>query len=90
MQLNYDRRNFMGTSLLFAGTAGLLGSVLGARGAFAQTLGPMRRSNRYEDTYIFERKPYAWPGNKRAAGSIRLRRKKPGTRSNRWRCRSIK
>src|SRR5881227_3940624 len=67
MQLNYDRRNFMGTSLLFAGTAGLLGSVLGARGAFAQTLGPMRRSNRYEDTYIFERKPFTWPGNKTLA-----------------------
>jgi peptidoglycan/xylan/chitin deacetylase (PgdA/CDA1 family) len=35
--------------------------------AKAQTFGPMRRSNRYEDTFIFERKPFAWPGNKSLA-----------------------
>src|SRR5215469_1053272 len=66
-ELNQGRRNFMGAGLALAGTAGLLSAALAPRGAFAQTLGPMRRSNRYEDTYIFERKPYSWPGNKTLA-----------------------
>jgi allantoinase len=36
--------------------------------AYAQTIGkPMRRADRYEDTFIFERKPFAWPGNKTLA-----------------------
>ena len=67
MQRKSSRREFVGTSLALAGAAGLLSSALAPRGAFAQTLGPMRRSNRYDDTYIFDRKPYAWPGNKTLA-----------------------
>ena len=63
--LNQDRREFIGKSLLL-GTAGLLTSSL-AGIAHAQTLGPMRRSNRYEDSFIFERKPYSWPNNKSLA-----------------------
>ncbi|HKA74253.1 MAG TPA: polysaccharide deacetylase family protein, partial [Xanthobacteraceae bacterium] len=35
--------------------------------ARAQTLGPMRRANRYDDTFLHERKPFAWPGNKTLA-----------------------
>jgi peptidoglycan/xylan/chitin deacetylase (PgdA/CDA1 family) len=36
--------------------------------AYAQTVAkPMRRADRYEDTFIFERKPFAWPGNKTLA-----------------------
>jgi hypothetical protein len=54
--LNQDRRELIGKSLALAGTAGLLTSSL-AGVAHAQTLGPMRRSNRYEDSFIFERKP---------------------------------
>ena len=64
--LNQSRRDFIGKSLVLAGTAGLLTSGLGTI-AQAQTLGPMRRSNRYEDSFIFERKPYSWPNNKSLA-----------------------
>ena len=64
--LNQDRREFIGKSLVLAGTAGLLTSGL-AGIAHAQTFGPMRRSNRYEDTFIHERKPYSWPDNKSLA-----------------------
>ena len=63
---NHDRREFIGKSLALAGTAGLLTSSL-AGIAHAQTLGPMRRSDRYEDSFIFERKPYSWPNNKSLA-----------------------
>src|SRR5437870_491119 len=61
-----DRREFITKSLVLAGTASLLTSSLAAV-ARAQTLGPMRRSNRYEDSFIFERKPYSWPNNKTLA-----------------------
>ena len=64
--LTQDRREFIGKSLALAGTAGLLTSSL-AGIAHAQTLGAMRRSNRYEDSFIFERKPYSWPNNKSLA-----------------------
>ena len=64
--LNQDRREFIGKSLALAGTAGLLTSSL-AGVAHAQTFGAMRRSNRYEDSFIFERKPYSWPNNKSLA-----------------------
>ena len=33
----------------------------------AQTLGKMRRADRYEDTFIHERKPFSWPGGKTLA-----------------------
>src|SRR5262245_17681390 len=57
-----DRREFISKSRVLAGTAGLLTSSLAAA-AHAQTLGPMRRSNRYEDSFIHERKQYSWPDN---------------------------
>ena len=65
MSANHDRRELIKTGLVLAGAAGLLG--LGRNVAQAQTLGPMRRSNRYDDTYINERKPFTWPGNRSLA-----------------------
>jgi allantoinase len=67
MQPHHDRRDFIKTSLALAGGAGLIGSVLAPTVTNAQTLGPMRRSNRYDDSFIFERKPYAWPNGKTLA-----------------------
>jgi allantoinase len=67
MQSGNDRRDFIKKSLVLAGTASLLTSRLASVVAHAQTLGPMRRANRYEDSFISERKPFAWPGNKRLA-----------------------
>src|SRR5207244_3424261 len=66
-QRGHDRRDFIKKSLVLAGSAGLLASTLGRNVAKAQTLGPMRRSNRYEDTFIHERKPFKWPGDKTLA-----------------------
>jgi len=60
-----DRRDFIKKGLVLAGAAGLLASGMGPLAA--QTFGPMRRSNRYDDTFIFERKPFLWPGNKTLA-----------------------
>ena len=68
MQSGNDRRDFLKKSLFFAGAAGLMNSGLGPLTALAQTIGkPMRRADRYEDTYIFERKPFKWPRNKTLA-----------------------
>ncbi len=68
MQSGHDRRDFIKQSLLLAGTAGLLTSGLAPILAQAQTVNqPMRRANRYEDTFISERRPFAWPGNKTLA-----------------------
>ena len=56
MQNGHDRREFITKGLALAGTAGLLTSGLAPIAAHAQTLRqPMRRANRYEDSYIFER-----------------------------------
>jgi peptidoglycan/xylan/chitin deacetylase (PgdA/CDA1 family) len=67
MSTNHDRRDFIKTGLMLAGTAGLITAGLGRGVAQAQTLGPMRRSNRYDDSFITERKPFTWPGNKTLA-----------------------
>src|SRR5437762_4779445 len=67
MQTQHDRRDFIKTGLMLAGTASLLTAGLGRGIVHAQTLGPMRRSNRYDDSFITERKPFAWPGNKTLA-----------------------
>src|SRR5438034_6666950 len=67
MQRNDDRRDFLKKGLVLAGTAGLLGTALAPVAARAQTLGAMRRANRYDDSFIFERKPFTWPGNKTLA-----------------------
>ena len=68
MQDGNDRRDFVKKSLFLAASAGLLTSGLMPITALAQTIGkPMRRADRYEDTFIFERKPFKWPGNKTLA-----------------------
>jgi peptidoglycan/xylan/chitin deacetylase (PgdA/CDA1 family) len=68
MNSGHDRRDFIKKSLFLAGAAGLLTSRWAPVVAYAQTIGkPMRRADRYEDTFIFERKPFAWPGNKTLA-----------------------
>jgi len=53
------RRDFLKQGLLLAGVAN-------AASAFAQER-PVRRSERYEDSFIFERKPFTWPGGKTLA-----------------------
>ena len=68
MQDGNDRRDFLKKSLFLAASAGLLTSGVVPIAALAQTIGkPMRRADRYEDTFIFERKPFKWPGNKTLA-----------------------
>jgi peptidoglycan/xylan/chitin deacetylase (PgdA/CDA1 family) len=68
MQSGNDRRNFIKKSLFLAGTASLLTSGLAPVVAYAQTQGKsVRRADRYDDSFIFERKPFAWPGNKTLA-----------------------
>src|SRR5215471_11373855 len=60
----HDRREFIANSLCFAGTAGLLTSALAPGIARAQSSPrPIRRSERYDDSFITERKPFKWPGN---------------------------
>jgi len=62
-----DRREFL-KQVVLAGTAGTLASGLTTRAGFAQTSGgSVRRADRYEDSFIFERKPYRWPGSKTLA-----------------------
>jgi len=59
-----NRRDFLKRSLTLAGAAGTLTSELGSRAAFAQSQnGSVRRAERYDDSFIFERKPFRWPGN---------------------------
>jgi allantoinase len=58
------RREFLKRSLALAGAAGTLASTGTRTAVFAQTAGaPVRRSDRYDDSFIFERKPFRWPGN---------------------------
>jgi peptidoglycan/xylan/chitin deacetylase (PgdA/CDA1 family) len=59
-----DRRQFVAEGLLLAGAAGVAASGLTSGTARAQTAPrPIRRSGRYDDSFIFERKPFKWPGN---------------------------
>lgn len=59
-----NRRDFLKRGLTLAGAAGTLASALAPREAFARAqAGPVRRSDRYDDSFIFERKPFTWPGN---------------------------
>ena len=59
----HDRRAFIAKSLYLAGT-GLIASALEPRRVLAQTLPkPIRRSERYDDSVINDRKPFKWPGN---------------------------
>ena len=62
--ISHDRREFFVKGLLLAGAAALTVSGLGPLAAQAQTAPkPIRRSERYDDTFITERKPFKWPGN---------------------------
>jgi len=62
--ISHDRREFFVKSLLLAGAAALAVSGLGPLAAQAQTAPkPIRRSERYDDSFITERKPFKWPGN---------------------------
>ncbi len=68
MSTNDDRRKFLRSSLLLGGAAGLSASGLTSVAAFAQGLQkPFRRSGRYDDSVIHERKRFTWPGGKRLA-----------------------
>jgi hypothetical protein len=67
MQSGHDRRDFIKKGLLLGGAASLLTAGLTPMAA-AQTVGKaVRRPDRYADSYIFERKPFSWPGNKTLA-----------------------
>jgi allantoinase len=60
---SHHRRDFV-ASLALAGAAGLAAACLRAAAAAAQPAPrPIRRSQRYEDSFITERKPFRWPGN---------------------------
>jgi peptidoglycan/xylan/chitin deacetylase (PgdA/CDA1 family) len=68
MESDIKRREFLKQGLLLAGTAGILASGLAPRAAFAQPQPKsVRRADRYDDSFIFERKPFKWPGNKTLA-----------------------
>src|SRR5580704_6420447 len=70
-----NRRRFLSSTAALGvglvvrpGSAGFLTAGLAPIVARAQTGGgPVRRSDRYEDTIISERKPFVWPGNKTLA-----------------------
>ena len=68
MRTGNERRDFIKHGLFLAGAAGVLASGLAPIAARAQAVSkPVRRPDRYEDSFIFERKPYTWPGNKTLA-----------------------
>jgi peptidoglycan/xylan/chitin deacetylase (PgdA/CDA1 family) len=63
MDGSHHRRDFV-TSLALAGAAGLAAACLRPAAAVAQSAPrPIRRSERYEDSFINERKPFRWPGD---------------------------
>ena len=56
-----NRREFLGTTL------GILGAGALAARAQERRTAPIRRPDRYDETFIFERKPFTWPGGKTLA-----------------------
>lgn len=65
-----NRRDFLGRSLGLIGASSLLGSSMFPRRIRAQDQSrrpSLRRPGRFEDSFIFERKPFAWPGGKTLA-----------------------
>src|SRR5438445_7856626 len=56
-----NRREFLGSTL------GMLGAGVLAARAQEKRNTPIRRPDRYDDTFIFERKPFTWPGGKTLA-----------------------
>ena len=66
--MRHDRRDFIRTGSALAGTTGLLTSGPGPIVSKDKAGGrPVRRSDRYADSIISERKPFVWPGNKTLA-----------------------
>jgi|SRR5262245_33487398 len=65
METTVHRRNFLGRSFAVLGAATSASFPLGAFGQTATS--SLRRADRYQDTYIFDRKPFRWPGGKRLA-----------------------
>jgi peptidoglycan/xylan/chitin deacetylase (PgdA/CDA1 family) len=64
----YDRRLLLRRGLQLGAAAGIAAAGLTPTGALAQGLQkPFRRSGRYDDSFIFERKPYTWPGGRKLA-----------------------
>ncbi len=62
--IGHDRREFIAKSFCLAGATSLAGCGLRSAAAQAQSAPrPIRRSERYEDSFITERKPFKWPGN---------------------------
>jgi peptidoglycan/xylan/chitin deacetylase (PgdA/CDA1 family) len=67
-----NRREFLGRSFGMAGAAGLLAhsalpSLLRAQAQAPANSTAIRRPDRFEDSFIFERKPFTWPGGKTLA-----------------------
>jgi peptidoglycan/xylan/chitin deacetylase (PgdA/CDA1 family) len=68
MESDIKRRDFLKQGLVLAGTASVFAAGLAPKTAYAETKGQsVRRADRYEDSFIFERKPFKWPGNKTLA-----------------------
>lgn len=64
LNVSHDRRSFLAGGLLLAGGAGLAATGLRPLPVQAQTPPrPIRRSDRYDDSFIVDRKPFTWPGN---------------------------
>jgi peptidoglycan/xylan/chitin deacetylase (PgdA/CDA1 family) len=63
-KVGHDRREFVGRAFCLTLGAGIAASGSRGSGAQAQTPPlPIRRSERYDDSFITERKPFKWPGN---------------------------
>jgi allantoinase len=63
-KIGHDRREFVERAFCLTLGAGIAASGLRGSGAQAQTPPrPIRRSERYDDSFITERKPFKWPGN---------------------------
>jgi hypothetical protein len=59
----HHRRDFLAKGLIIAGAAGLASGLPSARTAAQTPPRPIRRSERYDDSFITERKPFKWPGD---------------------------
>ena len=63
-KIDRNRRAFLANSFSLAAGAGVIALGLPCAQAYAQTQPkPIRRSERYDDSFITERKPFKWPGN---------------------------
>ena len=60
-----NRRDFLGRSSGLVSAAGLLSAL--RSNAQERRSTAIRRPERYDDTFIFERKPFTWPGGKTLA-----------------------